>query len=718
MRGQRRSRRGESRAAAPIRRCMRRARARAALAALVSLAPCAVLAQRGDGDAFAPARLIAPPRDAWRTNGGNLYNQRYSASPLLDPGNVGALKGVWRTRLLGSGRAPQYSGEAQPLVHDGRIFVITGADDVFALGVETGEILWQHGAELDPKITSVCCGWTSRGVGLGAGKVFVGQLDGKLLALDEKTGTTIWSVQAERWEEGFSITSAPLYYAGLVITGFSGAEIGVRGRVKAFDAKSGKLVWTFYTIPGPGDRGHETWPKDNDVWKHGGATVWQTPAVDPELGLVYFSTGNPGPDFNGAVRAGDNLYANSIVAIDAKTGKYRWHFQQVHHDLWDYDAPNPVVLVDVQIGGVARKALAEVGKTGWAYILDRKTGEPLIGIDERPVPQEPRQATAATQPYPRGDAIVPQQVDIPPEGFKLVNEGRIFTPYVGADGMIVNPSLYGGANWPPSSYDPTRGWLFVCASSVVGNFVGGDRDFEIPSDGVHYEGGVVGFAALPRSGIFAALDVATNRLVWRYRWTDQCYSGSVATAGGLVFVGRNDGRLTALESATGAQRWEFQTGAGMNAPVTVFEHAGKPYVVAYSAGNALVGTAHGDSVWLFGLEGTLPSATPRDSEAPVTSNVAPAPSSGSDPSSSGAARQALVANGQELFALVCVTCHGEDGKGGHGGGMPLTSVPTVDFAVETVSYGRNNMPAFGSSLSAEQIRAVSEYIVGSFGRPQ
>ena len=164
------------------------------------------------------------------------------------------------------------------------------------------------------------------------------------------------------------------------------------------------------------------------------------------------------------MRAGDNLYTSSIVAVEAKTGKYRWHFQQVHHDIWDYDAPNPVVLFDVRIGGVLRKGLAEVGKTGWAYILDRETGKPLIGIEERPVPQEPRQATAATQPYPRGDAIVPQQVDIAPEGFELVNGGRIFTPYIGDKGLIASPSLYGGANWPPSSYDPTRQRLFVCAS--------------------------------------------------------------------------------------------------------------------------------------------------------------------------------------------------------------------------------------------------------------
>ena len=214
-----------------------------------------------------------------------------------------------------------------------------------------------------------------------------------------------------------------------MITGFAGGDRASRGRVKAFDARTGRLVWTFYTIPGPGELGHDTWPSYNDTWKHGGAAVWQTPAVDPELGLVYFSTGNPGPDLNGSVRPGDNLFSVSMVAIEAKTGKYRWHFQQVHHDIWDYDAVNPVVLMDVNMNGRTRKAVVEVGKTGWAYILDRETGKPLIGIDEKPVPQEPRQKTAATQPFPRGDAVVPQLIEMAPEGHTLVNDGRIFTPF-------------------------------------------------------------------------------------------------------------------------------------------------------------------------------------------------------------------------------------------------------------------------------------------------
>jgi alcohol dehydrogenase (cytochrome c) len=432
-----------------------------------------------------------------------------------------------------------------------------------------------------------------------------------LVALDRATGKPVWDVQAERWQDNFSITSAPLYYDGMLITGFAGADRGTRGRVKAYDARDGKLLWTFYTIPGPGEPGHDSWPAGNDAWKYGGGSVWQTPAVDPELGLLYFSTGNPGPDYNGAYRAGDNLYTASIVAIEAASGKYRWHFQQVHHDLWDYDASNPVVLMDLRMNGGTRKAIVEVGKTGWAYILDRATGAPLVGVDERPVPQERAQATAATQPFPRGDSVVPQLVEIAPEGYELVNGGRIFTPFAGESPVVVNPSIWGGASWPPSSYDPVQQTLFVCASSAAGQFTGGaDPNFAAPEPGQRYLGGVTGLTHLPRMGIFAALDATTNTLRWRYQWPEQCYSGSLATGGGLVFVGRNDGRLTALDSASGKQLWEFQTGAGMNAAASTFERGGKQYVLAYSAGNALIGSARGDRLWLFGLDGTLPPARP------------------------------------------------------------------------------------------------------------
>ena len=555
--------------------------------------------------------LSAPPTDGWLKSGGNLFNQNYSPLTHINRQNVANLKGVWRARLEGSGLATKYSGEAQPVVHDGVVYIVTGADDVFAISVKTGKTLWKYEARLDEKITTVCCGWTSRGMGLGEGKIFVGQLDGRLVALDEKSGTPAWSVQAERWQEGYTITAAPLYFDGMVIVGFAGGENGIRGRIKAYDAKDGRLIWTFYTIPAPGEIGHETWPNDNDAWKHGGATIWQTPAVDPELGLIYFTTGNPGPDFNGRIRRGDNLFSVSMVAIEAKTGKYRWHFQQVHHDIWDYDSPNPVILFDVRINGRLRKAAAEASKTGWVYILDRVTGKPLIGIDEKPVPQEPRQFTSPTQPFPRGDAFVPHQIDVAVEDFPLVNQGRIFTPFW-ADGVIAKPSPRGGANWPPSSYDPASNYFYVCGTDMVNLFKGGEENQVIPAEGHggRYLGGAFGGAPIPGTGIFAAVDMKTNRLVWQQRWRDNCYSGSVTTAGGLVFVGRNDGRLTALDSSNGKRLWEFQTGAGMNSPVSVFQYEGEQYVVAYSAGSLFAGSPRGDNLWLFSLKGTMDSSTP------------------------------------------------------------------------------------------------------------
>jgi len=565
----------------------------------------------------------APPSSAWTKVGGNLFSQNYSPLTQINRQNVAGLKAVWRARLDGSGVGAKYSGEAQPVVYQGVVYIVTGADDVFAISVTTGEVIWKRHADLDQAITTVCCGWTSRGLALGEGKVFVGQLDGRLVALDQKSGETAWSIQAERWQEGFTITAAPLYYDGMIIVGFAGGENGTRGRVKAYDSKDGHLIWTFYTIPGPGEPGHETWPQDNDAWKHGGATVWQTPAVDPDLGLIYFTTGNPGPDFNGRIRPGNNLYSVSMLAVEAKTGKYRWHYQQVHHDIWDYDSPNPVILFDVNINGRVRKAAAEASKTGWVYILDRITGKPLIGIDEKPVAQDPRQLTSPTQPFPRGDAFVPHEMEIAPEDFPLVNQGRIFTPFW-TDGVVAKPSPRGGANWPPSSYDPTTNYFYVCGSDSANIFKGGDEHQAMPREGERFLGGAFGGAPMPGTGIFAALDMKTNRLVWRQAWKDSCYSGSVATAGGLVFVGRNDGRLTAMDSSNGKRLWEFQTGAGVNAPASVFEYEGNQYVVAYSAGNQFGGSPRGDSLWLFSLKGTLDPVAPA-SIAPAVTAAPPAP---------------------------------------------------------------------------------------------
>jgi alcohol dehydrogenase (cytochrome c) len=570
--------------------------------------------------AFSADQLYADPEDGWITNGGSLRNQRYSPLDEIDADNVERLRGVWMTDLRDSGAGPKYSGEAQPIVYDGVIYVVTGADDVFAVGVESGLILWQYEANLQKKIASVCCGWTSRGVALGDGKVYVGQLDGKLVALDQKTGRVIWSTQVGRWQEGYTITSAPLYYEGLVITGISGGEFGIRGRVQAYDAASGEEVWRFYTIPGPGEVGHDTWPADNDAWTHGGAPVWQTPAVDPELGLLYFSTGNASPDLDGSKRTGDNLFAASIVALDAETGEYRWHFQQVHHDIWDYDAPSPVILFDVQIDGEERKGLAQASKTGWLYLLDRETGEPLLPIEEKPVPQNPTQKTARTQPIPSYPPFIPHEV--PDAEYqeivslvrktarrqgrpapRVIRAKQMYTPF-GKDVTVIAPGPQGGVNWPPVSYNPETEMFYVCAQAAVSGYTrsgeGGDFGSTLtpyPSFGNH-------------PGYLVAIDASTGRAAWQKRWPKSCYSGTITTSGDLVFVGRSSGELQAYHAESGELLWKFQTGAGANTTATTFEHEGKQYVVFYAAGNLFAASAHGDNLWLFSLDGTLGPVAP------------------------------------------------------------------------------------------------------------
>ena len=646
--------------------------------------------------------LSADPTLSWLTNGGNISNQRYSPLNQINTDNVDQLKGVWQVHLNGSGVGPPYSGEAQPIVHEGVMYVITGANDVFAIDVETGNFLWVYESGLDPKISTICCGWTSRGVAIGEGKVFVGRLDSKLVALDISSGKELWSVQAERWEDGFTITSAPLYYNGMVITGFGGAEYGVRGRIKAFRASDGAPVWTFYTVPGPGEKGHETWPQDSDAWKRGGATVWHTPAVDPELGLLYFATGNPGPDFNGAVRAGDNLFSASIVALDVKTGAYRWHFQEVHHDIWDYDAANPVVLYDIDVDGELRRAIAHPGKTGWVYILDRITGRPLLGIEERPVPQEPRQHTSATQPYPVGDAFVPQSMEMPLYGLPYINEGRIFTPYW-KDLVAIRPSSFGATSWPPASYDPRTHSMFICALDLVGIFTGGTTDDGGPQQ--QYLGGNFLFDT-KRIGIFASMDLRTNRLRWRQRWEDSCYSGSTATAGDLIFTGQNDGRFAALDSRSGALLWEFQTGAGVNAPAAVFEYKGVEYVGVYTAGALFAQSPPGDSLWLFSLSGTLDEVAPGAAlEVSLASTIGGAKAS-EDEAAPGAA----------IYARYCGQCHGTKGEGGHGGGPDLTRAFERGHIVSMVTGGNKQMPGFGSVLTFDQVQQLVDFVSGELGR--
>jgi alcohol dehydrogenase (cytochrome c) len=681
--------------------------------------------------AFSLAELAATPSADWITNGGSTFNQRYSSLDQIDTSNVSQLKGVWLTHLKGSGVAAKYSAESQPLEYKGIVYVPTGENDVFAVNADSGDILWEYKAHLDQTISVVCCGWESRGVAIGEGKVYIGQLDGKVVALDQKTGQVAWQTQAVRWQDGYSITDAPLYVNGMVVVGASGGEYGTRGRVLAYDAGTGKLRWRFFTIPGPGETGHDTWPQTGNAWRSGGAPVWQTPAVDPKLGLLYFSTGNAGPDNNGSQRAGKNLFTASIVALDVKTGKLRWWYQMVHHDIWDYDAPSPTILFDATVNGKKVQGIGEAEKTGWLYLLDRRTGTPLFPTPERAVPQDANQKTWPTQPFPSYDPVVPHapsaaQVAQIRQSAKLdaghavkaiVAKG-IYAPYWKTL-TILAPGPQGGTNWQPSSYNPKTHMFYVCAQAGA---VGDVAEAAVPTkkEGITQQliGGSLTIAGGfgKNLGTFSAIDVTTGKIVWQKRWPEEsCYAGSTTTKGNIVFIGRSGGDLQAYNATTGNLLWSFQTGAGANNAPSVFERNGTEYVVFYAGGNALAASHHGDNLWLFSLDGTL--------------GPAPAPGAGSGVAHAGEAEPAAGAGaaggagsataGQTIFASNCSTCHGTLGTGGNGG-PNLKSIPSakdLKTVIAQVTNGGGGMPAFDATLTQKQIQDVATYVTTKITGP-
>ena len=555
----------------------------------------------------------SPAGKDWVTNGGALTNQRYSTLNQINTGNVKLLKGAWMTRLKGSGFGGKYSGEATPLVKDGIMYVVTGNDDVFALNAKTGEFLWERLSGIDQKISTVCCGWVNRGLAMGEGLLYLGQLDANVVALDIKTGKEVWKTPIEDWHNGYGVTSAPLYYDGIVYSGITGGEYGTRGRLTALNAKTGAILWRSFTIPTPGEPGGDTWPPGTLESLHGGASIWNTPAVDPELGLLYFATGNCGPDYEGSIREGDNLFCASIMAVQLKTGKYVWHFQEVHHDIWDYDAASPVVLFDTTIDGEPRKAIAEAGRTGWVYILDRTNGKPLIGINETPVPQESRQKTAKTQPIPVGDPTVPQCAELLPGYDKA---GCLFTPFWD-EPVLVQPSGIGGTNWSPMPYSPDTGLLYVGGTVRTSVFA---RFPQTWKKGMRYFGGTQAAPiGSPMSGTFTAINSTTNKIAWQqklpYRMGGN--GGGTVTAGGLLLRGSPDGNFTAQDAKTGEVLFQFQTGFGADAPPMVYEVDGQQYITIVTGGNSLHGSSFGDAVWTFALNGTLQPLWPPPSPPTV-----------------------------------------------------------------------------------------------------
>jgi PQQ-dependent dehydrogenase (methanol/ethanol family) len=488
------------------------------------------------------------------------------------------------------------------------MFLPTGAQNLYALNAKSGAIVWQYSSGGSGS------GGRHWGVALGEGFVFLPQRDTRILALEERTGKVVWSHKlADENEKGPvapSLNSAPTYAQGVVITGLQSGDAGIRGRVVALDARTGAEVWRFHTVPGPDEIGHDTWPKGGDAWKRGGAAVWHSPAVDVNLGLVYFNTGNPWQSYVGENRAGDNLFSVSVVALDLRTGKYRWHFQLIHHDIWDWDAPNPVVLFDTVVNGRPRKGIAEVRTDGYLFMLDRETGVPLFPVEERPVKQEPRQRTAATQPFPVGaEQIVPNcvQPDMIPPGFVL---GCEFDPVWSDQPNVMVPTF--GPRHAPFSYSPQTGYFYI-VSSVLPRWI--FRNESPPSGGFRLVPGTKHY------GLLTAVDSRTQKIAWQKRLPHHAAfgSGTIVTAGGLVFHGEPDGRVEAYRATDGERLWQFQTEFGADGPLATYEVDGDQFVALAAGGNVYNFSANGDAVWAFKLNGML---QPQVAPSPPPSTVA------------------------------------------------------------------------------------------------
>jgi len=385
--------------------------------------------------AFTASDLTAEPGANWVTARGDMYNRQYSSLDTINKTNVAQLKIAWHTRVaIPTKGKPNFTGafsEAEPVVYNGTMYMPDSKGNVFAFDAVTGERLWYYKPKYPKGFASGLP--TSRGVVIGDGKVFMAQTDGNIVGLDQGTGRVAWKTNAGNYKQGYFFTSPPTYYNGMLVIGQSGGDFGARCQVLGLDAKTGKIKWHFNVIPVGKEFGANTWPKKRAYL--GGGAVWAPLTIDPSLGLVYVGVGNPVP-YNGNVRGkGKELFTESVVALHVNTGKYAWHYQEVHHDIWDYDtAANPMVLFDLQIKGQMRHALASMGKTGWIYILDRRTGVPILGIPERKVPQEASQHTWPTQPIPNGDPFAAQCANKAqwskwkaPDG-KPAKIGCIFTP--------------------------------------------------------------------------------------------------------------------------------------------------------------------------------------------------------------------------------------------------------------------------------------------------
>jgi alcohol dehydrogenase (cytochrome c) len=483
----------------------------------------------------------------WLMYSGSYSSHHFSPLTQITTANVARLKPAWVYQPAGVG-----SVETTPVVAGGVMYTTSGPTNVAALDLKSGKPLWEWNRPIAASVLNLGFPRVNRGVAILNGTVYVGTLDGYLVALDAKSGVERWATPVGDNPTGHAITAAPLAVDGKIIVGISGGEAGIRGFLDAYDAKTGKQVWRFWTVPSPGEPGSESWPGDS--WVHGGGATWLTGSYDPELKLLYWGTGNPGPDWNGDSRKGDNLYTSSLVAIDIDSGKARWHFQFTPHDVHDWDANQIPVLVDVD----GRKLVVMANRNGFYYVLDRRTGEFLKGT------------AYAKQTWAQG----------------LDAKGRpILVPNMepSEKGTLVYPSLQGSTNWGSPSYSPSTQMLYVPVREMGSIYYKTGVEYK---PGTYYTGGSEKRLDEESWGAIRALDVATGKQMWDFKLPSPPWAGVMSTAGGLVFGGSQEGNFYALDAKTGKPLWQFQTGGAIRSGPMSFLADGKQHVVI-AGGHAL-----------------------------------------------------------------------------------------------------------------------------------
>lgn len=493
-------------------------------------------------------------RNNWLLYGGDYRNFRHSPVSGLTPASVQKLRVAWSAP---TGTVGQFA--TSPVVYGGVMYITTSYNRLIALDARTGQILWRHDVQL-PGDLRLCCGPANRGVAIGGDLVFMATLDGHLIAFDRTTGKVAWNIEVVDYKKGYSITSAPLIVGDLVYTGVAGGEFGAPGFIDAYDMKTGKRVWRINTVPGAGQPGVETWAGES--WKTGGAPSWTTGAYDAETNTLLWTVGNPSPDWNGDSRAGDNLYSNSLLALDPATGKMKWHFQFTPHDVWDYDGNTQIYLVDTMFNGKPVKAIAQANRNGFFYLLDRASGKFLRAS------QYVEQLTWAKGVDAKGRPMV-DPAAMPQEN----------------PTARVCPSNLGGMNgaWT-GAYDPATSLVYAPSIEACQQFVKG---LAVHVPGIPFMGGMPNTTDANEGksyGLLSAIDVATGKIKWRYKDAKPMMAGVATTAGGVLFTSNQQGQALAFDQATGEKLWSFRMGgAGRGQPI-VYEVDGRPYVAIPSGG--------------------------------------------------------------------------------------------------------------------------------------